>query len=33
MYRGRFATILPRAEASPHVLGPYMTGAASATAE
>jgi simple sugar transport system ATP-binding protein len=30
MYRGRFATILPRTEASPHVLGPYMTGAAPA---
>ncbi|HEU4631814.1 MAG TPA: ABC transporter ATP-binding protein [Gemmatimonadaceae bacterium] len=33
MYRGRFATVLPRAEASPHVLGPYMTGAASVPAE
>jgi simple sugar transport system ATP-binding protein len=30
MYRGRFATVLPRADATPHVLGPYMTGAASA---
>jgi general nucleoside transport system ATP-binding protein len=28
MYRGRFATVLPRAEASAEVLGPYMTGAA-----
>jgi hypothetical protein len=27
MYRGRFATVLPRAEASADVLGPYMTGA------
>jgi len=27
MYRGRFATVLPRAEASEEVLGPYMTGA------
>jgi simple sugar transport system ATP-binding protein len=32
MYRGRFATVLPRAEASAEVLGPYMTGAASGTA-
>jgi ABC-type uncharacterized transport system ATPase subunit len=30
MYRGRFATVLPRAEASAEVLGPYMTGAAGA---
>jgi simple sugar transport system ATP-binding protein len=28
MYRGRFVTVLPRAEASAEVLGPYMTGAA-----
>jgi simple sugar transport system ATP-binding protein len=28
MYRGRFATVLPRARATPDVLGPYMTGAA-----
>ncbi len=28
MYRGRFATVLPRAQATPEVLGPYMTGAA-----
>ncbi|HEX5579945.1 MAG TPA: heme ABC transporter ATP-binding protein, partial [Gemmatimonadaceae bacterium] len=28
MYRGRFATVLPRAQATPDVLGPYMTGAA-----
>jgi len=28
MYRGRFATVLPRAQASAEVLGPYMTGAA-----
>jgi simple sugar transport system ATP-binding protein len=28
MYRGRLATVLPRAQASPDVLGPYMTGAA-----
>jgi simple sugar transport system ATP-binding protein len=27
MYAGRFATVLPRAEASEEVLGPYMTGA------
>lgn len=27
MYRGRLATVLPRAQASPDVLGPYMTGA------
>jgi ABC-type uncharacterized transport system ATPase subunit len=27
MYAGRFAVILPRAEASEEVLGPYMTGA------
>jgi ABC-type uncharacterized transport system ATPase subunit len=27
MYGGRFVTVLPRAEASPDVLGPYMTGA------
>ena len=32
MYRGRFATVLPRAEASAEVLGPYMTGAASGAA-
>jgi simple sugar transport system ATP-binding protein len=30
MYGGKFATILPRAEASPDVLGPYMTGAENA---
>ena len=30
MYKGRFATVLPRAEASEEVLGPYMTGARSA---
>jgi hypothetical protein len=30
MYRGRFATVLPRADATPHVLGPYLTGAAAA---
>ncbi|AHG89854.1 ABC transporter related protein [Gemmatirosa kalamazoonensis] len=29
MYRGRFATVLPRGEASAEILGPYMTGAAS----
>ena len=28
MYEGRFACVLPRAEASPDVLGPYMTGLA-----
>lgn len=27
MYAGRFAVVLPRAEASEEVLGPYMTGA------
>jgi simple sugar transport system ATP-binding protein len=27
MYGGRFVTVLPRAEATPEVLGPYMTGA------
>ena len=27
MYRGRFATVLPRAQATPDVLGPHMTGA------
>ena len=27
MYRGAFATVLPRAEASEDVLGPFMTGA------
>jgi ABC-type uncharacterized transport system ATPase subunit len=27
MYEGRFVTVLPRAEATPEVLGPYMTGA------
>jgi len=27
MYGGRFVVVLPRAEASPEVLGPYMTGA------
>jgi len=27
MYRGTFATVLPRAQASEDVLGPYMTGA------
>ncbi|MDF1502820.1 ABC transporter ATP-binding protein [Roseisolibacter sp. H3M3-2] len=30
MYRGRFATVLPRREASAERLGPYMTGAAGA---
>ena len=30
MYRGRFATVLPRAQASADVLGPFMTGAAAA---
>jgi simple sugar transport system ATP-binding protein len=29
MYGGRFVTVLPRAEASEEVLGPYMTGASS----
>ncbi len=28
MYRGRLVTVLPRAIATPEVLGPYMTGAA-----
>jgi ABC-type uncharacterized transport system ATPase subunit len=28
MYAGRFAALLPRAEASEETLGPYMTGAA-----
>jgi ABC-type uncharacterized transport system ATPase subunit len=28
MYEGRFACVLPRSEASPDVLGPYMTGLA-----
>ena len=32
MYRGRFATVLPRAQASADVLGPFMTGAAGADA-
>ncbi len=32
MYRGRFATVLPRREASAEVLGPYMTGAATESA-
>jgi len=27
MYDGRFVAVLPRAAASPDVLGPYMTGA------
>ena len=27
MYGGRFVTVLPRAEASADVIGPYMTGA------
>jgi len=27
MYGGRFVAVLPRADASPEVLGPYMTGA------
>jgi len=27
MYGGRFVTVLPRSEASPETLGPYMTGA------
>ncbi|HKG92789.1 MAG TPA: ATP-binding cassette domain-containing protein, partial [Gemmatimonadaceae bacterium] len=30
MYNGRFVALLPRAEASEEVLGPYMTGAAGA---
>ncbi|MEO7456158.1 MAG: ABC transporter ATP-binding protein [Gemmatimonadaceae bacterium] len=30
MYGGRFVTVLPRADASPDVLGPYMTGAETA---
>jgi simple sugar transport system ATP-binding protein len=30
MYGGRFVAVLPRAEASAEVLGPYMTGAANA---
>ena len=30
MYRGRFATVLPRREASAERLGPFMTGAAGA---
>ncbi|GLC27006.1 ABC transporter ATP-binding protein [Roseisolibacter agri] len=33
MYRGRFATVLPRREASAERLGPYMTGAAGAAGE
>jgi ABC-type uncharacterized transport system ATPase subunit len=32
MYEGRFATVLPRANASPEVLGPFMTGAAGTAA-
>ena len=28
MYEGKFATVLPRAQASESVLGPFMTGAA-----
>jgi simple sugar transport system ATP-binding protein len=32
MFRGRFATVLPRAEASAEVLGPFMTGAADGAA-
>jgi len=27
MYGGKFVTVLPRAEASAEVLGPFMTGA------
>ena len=27
MYGGRFVAVLPRAEATPETLGPYMTGA------
>jgi simple sugar transport system ATP-binding protein len=27
MYAGRFAVVMPRADASEDVLGPYMTGA------
>jgi len=27
MYRGAFATVLPRGQASEDVLGPFMTGA------
>ena len=27
MYGGRIVALLPRAEASPEILGPYMTGA------
>lgn len=33
MYGGRFVAVLPRAEASPEVLGPYMTGVSSPDAE
>ena len=33
MYRGRFATVLPRREASTERLGPYMTGAADGAGE
>ncbi len=33
MYRGRFATVLPRREASAERLGPYMTGAAGSAGE
>jgi simple sugar transport system ATP-binding protein len=33
MYRGRFATVLPRREASAERLGPYMTGAAGPAGE
>jgi simple sugar transport system ATP-binding protein len=32
MYGGRFATVLPRANATPDVLGPFMTGATRADA-
>jgi simple sugar transport system ATP-binding protein len=32
MYGGRFATVLPRSEATTEVLGPFMTGAARADA-
>lgn len=32
MYEGRFAALVPRADASPEVLGPYMTGALRARA-
>jgi general nucleoside transport system ATP-binding protein len=28
MYGGKFVVVLPRANATPEILGPYMTGAA-----